>query len=177
VPLWVPLSRRIGKRRLWVASLLLSGVSFGGMFLLPFMPSLDARLWVVFVFAVFAGLAAGAGGTISPSIQGDVIDYDELQTGERKEGSYFAAWNFVYKCALGVMLMLTGFALGLAGFEPNQEQTMTVQITMVSLYGLLPLVCYLLAALMFNRFQLNEAECAQVREQLDARQHQSLAAG
>lgn len=169
VPFWIPLSRRLGKRRLWVTSLLLSGVSFGGMFALPFLDTVVARLWLIFVLAAFAGFAAGAGGTISPSIQGDVIDFDELQTGERKEGSYFAAWNFVYKCALGAMLMLTGLALSMAGFVPNVEQTMVVQLTMVGLYGLLPLTCYLLAALMFRRFALNESECADIRRQLDER--------
>ena len=33
---------------------------------------------------------------IGPSIKGDVIDYDEYLTGERKEGTYFAAANFVF---------------------------------------------------------------------------------
>jgi GPH family glycoside/pentoside/hexuronide:cation symporter len=175
VPIWLPLSRRFGKRRLWIISLLLSGVSFGGMFVLPFLDTLAGRLWLIFILAAMAGFAAGAGGTISPSIQGDVIDFDELQTGERKEGSYFAAWNFVYKCALGAMLMLTGVALSIAGFVPNAEQTMTVQLTMVGLYGLLPLACYLLAALMFRRFSLNEAECADIRRQLDERHQTSQA--
>ena len=55
--------------------------------------------------------AAGCGGTVGPSIQGDVIDYDEFLTGERKEGSYFSAWSFVQKSATGVMLLLTGFVL------------------------------------------------------------------
>ncbi|GIS70002.1 MAG: hypothetical protein CM1200mP9_08230 [Gammaproteobacteria bacterium] len=90
------------------------------------------------MLAVFAGLAAGCGGTISTSIQGDVIDYDEYVTGERKEGTYFAAWNFVYKCAMGAMLMLTGFVLQAAGFIPNEVQTMQTQIAIVSLYTLFP---------------------------------------
>jgi len=54
---------------------------------------MDLHLGLMFIMAVFAGLAAGCGG-IGPSVQGDVIDYDEHRTGERKEGSYFAAWNF-----------------------------------------------------------------------------------
>ena len=32
VPLWIPLSRRLGKIRLWMFSMLLTGFSFGGMF-------------------------------------------------------------------------------------------------------------------------------------------------
>jgi len=120
------------------------------------------------VLSIFAGLAAGAGGTIGPSVQGDVIDYDEHLTGERKEGSYFAAWNFVYKSAMGVMLALTGFVLQAAGFVPNVEQTMVVKLAIVSLYGLFPLICYVVGATLFSRFRLDEAAHAEIRSQLDA---------
>ena len=67
VPLWIPLSRRLGKIRLWMFSMLLTGFSFGGMFALAFI-DVDLRLGLMFILAVFAGLAAGCGGTIGPSV-------------------------------------------------------------------------------------------------------------
>ena len=167
VPLWIPLSRRVGKIRLWMFSMLLTGFSFGGMFALAFIDP-DLRLGLMFILAAFAGLAAGCGGTIGPSVQGDVIDYDEHRTGERKEGSYFAAWNFVYKSAFGIMLALTGFVLDLSGFVPNQPQTMTTQVWMVGLYGAFPLVCYLIGAALFSRFKLDEAAYREIRAGLDS---------
>lgn len=119
--------------------------------------------------AFFAGLANGCGGTIGPSVQGDVIDYDENLTGERKEGSYFAAWNFVQKSALGLMLLLTGFVLQWSGFIPNVPQSMTVQLSMVTLYSLFPLVCYGIGAFLFSRFKLDEKAYAEIRASLDAK--------
>lgn len=168
VPIWLPLARRFGKIALWMFSMILTGLSFGGMFVLPFISN-ETALVVMFVLAVFAGLAAGCGGTIGPSVQGDVIDYDEYQTGERKEGSYFAAWNFVYKSAFGVMLLLTGYVLEFAGFQPNQDQSMETQIAIVALYGLFPLVCYAVGAYLFSRFELDEKAYAKIRAELDAR--------
>lgn len=168
VPMWIPLSRRFGKIRLWIFSMLLTGLSFGGMFVLPFLDP-TARVWTIFVLAFFAGLAAGCGGTIGPSVQSDVIDYDEYLTGERKEGSYFAAWNFVFKSAAGVMLLLTGFVLQLSGFVPRAEQTMTTQVAIVALYGLFPLVCYLVGAFLFSRFRLDEQAHSEIREKLELR--------
>ena len=109
------------------------------------------------------------GGTVAPSIQSDVIDFDEYRTGERKEGSYFAAWSFVFKGATGVMLGLTGFVLDISGFVPNQEQTMTVKIAMLTLYGIFPLVCYLIGSWLFRRFSLDEAEHGRIRAVLDER--------
>ena len=139
------------------------------MFFLPFLDEVNSRIALIMIAAFFAGVAAGCGGTIGPSVQGDVIDYDEHETGERKEGSYFAAWNFVYKSALGVMLLMTGFVLEASGFTPNVEQTMTVKLAMVSLYGLFPLVCYTIGAILFSRFKLDESAYAEIRTALDAK--------
>ena len=168
VPMWVPLSRRFGKIRLWMFSMMLTGLSFGGMFSLPWLEP-DTRLIVIFSLAVLAGLAAGCGGTIAPSVQSDIIDYDEYMTGERKEGSYFAAFNFVHKSAIGVMILITGYVLQFSGFVPNQVQTMQVQISMVFLYGLLPLCCYSIGTYLFSRFTLDEATHEKMRHEMDAR--------
>ena len=169
VPLWIPLSRRIGKIRLWTYSMLLTGFSFGCMFFLIYLEG-NTQLYLIFLLAFTAGLAAGCGGTIGPSVQSDVIDYDELLTGERKEGAYFAAWNFVYKSAYGVMLLLTGFALQASGFVPNAEQSEVVKYTMLSLYGLLPLLCYVIGAWLFQRFELDESAHMNIRRDMSARE-------
>lgn len=169
VPLWIPLSKRVGKARLWSFSMVLTAVSFGAMFSLMFIEG-DIQLYLMVFLAFSAGLAAGCGGTIGPSVQSDVIDYDEMITGERKEGAYFAAWNFVYKSAYGVMLLLTGFALQLAGFIPNVEQSDAVKYTLLTLYGLLPFVCYLVGAWLFRSFKLDESMHADIRRDMDKQQ-------
>ena len=170
VPLWIPLSRRFGKIRLWVFSLAFTGISFGGIFIIPFLDSITDRLIVMFIGAALGGMAAGCGGAIGPSVKGDVIDYDEYLTGERKEGSYFAALNFVFKSATGIMLLVTGFVLQFSGFIPNQPQTMEVKIALISLYGLVPLVFYSLGAyLLYKKFMFGEKEHAAIKQQIQER--------
>ena len=170
VPLWIPLSRRFGKIRLWVFSLALTGISFGGIFIIPFLDSVTDRLIVMFLGAILGGMASGCGGAIGPSVKGDVIDYDEYLTGERKEGSYFAALNFVYKSATGIMLLVTGFFLQFSGFIPNQPQTMEVKIALISLYGLVPLVFYSLGSyLLYKKFKFGEKEHAAIKQQIQER--------
>ena len=177
VPFWLALSRRLGKIRAWVIGMLGTGVSFGAMMGLLLLDTVEQRLWLIFTMALTAGFSAAAGGSIGPSVQGDVIDYDELQTGERKEGSYYAAWNFIYKSALGAMLLLTGFALEAAGFVPNQVQSEVVQKTMLALYGFAPLVCYVTGALLFVRFPLTEAVHGRIRADLDGREDAQVEGG
>ena len=170
VPLWIPLSRRFGKIRLWVFSLAFTGISFGGIFIIPFLDSITDRLIVMFLGAALGGMAAGCGGAIGPSVKGDVIDYDEYLTGERKEGSYFAALNFVFKSATGIMLLVTGFVLQFSGFIPNQPQTMEVKIALISLYGLVPLVFYSLGAyLLYKKFKFGEKEHTAIKQQIQER--------
>ena len=170
VPLWIPLSRRFGKIRLWVFSLAFTGISFGGIFIIPFLDSITDRLIVMFIGAALGGMAAGCGGAIGPSVKGDVIDYDEYLTGERKEGSYFAALNFVFKSATGIMLLVTGYVLQFSGFIPNQPQTMEVKIALISLYGLVPLVFYSLGAyLLYKKFKFGEKEHAAIKQQIQER--------
>jgi GPH family glycoside/pentoside/hexuronide:cation symporter len=164
VPIWLPLSRRFGKKRLWIFSMLLTGFAFGGMF---FLETGSVRL--IYTLAFLAGTAASCGGMVGPSIQADVIDYDEHETGQRKEGAYFAAWNFVFKSASGLTLMLTGWVLQFSGFVPNVEQTETARFWMLALYSLFPLVCYVIGTALFTRFSLDEAEHRRIRAALDAR--------
>lgn len=164
VPLWLPLARRFGKKTIWTCSMIGTALSFGGMFFLT-----EGSVILISVLAFAAGTAAGAGGTIGPSVQSDVIDWDEYRTGQRKEGAYFSAWNFVFKSSFGLTLMLTGFVLQASGFVPNQAQSQSVKTAILALYSLYPLVCFLIGAALFSRFKLSESEHAKVRLALDAR--------
>ncbi|MFP8878567.1 MAG: MFS transporter [Myxococcota bacterium] len=164
VPVWLPLSRRFGKKNLWLFSMLLTGVAFGGMFFLD-----DGTVVLFYVMATLGGTAGSCGAMMGPSIQADIIDFDEFQTGQRKEGAYFAAWNFVFKTATGITLMLTGWVLQFAGFEPNVEQTDQAKFWIRALYSLFPLGCYVIGAGLFTRFSLDESAHRRIRNALDAR--------
>jgi len=164
IGMWLPLSRRFGKTRLWLCSMLLTAGAFGGMFFLE-----KDSIYLISFLAMLGGTAAGCGAMIGPSIQADVIDFDEYETGQRKEGTYFAAWNFVFKSATGITIMATLSVLDFVGFEPNVEQNEDVKFAIIALYSLAPLVCYLIGALMLNSFSLDEAEHTRIRQILDAR--------
>lgn len=57
VPLWVPLSRRIGKKSMWMFSMLLTGFGFGGLIFLE-----EGSDTLMSVMAVICGLGAGSAG-------------------------------------------------------------------------------------------------------------------
>lgn len=153
VPLWVRLAGKIGKKPVWLLSMILAGLSFGGMFFAG-----EGRVLLLIVLAAVAGAANGNGGAIGPSLLSDTIDYDAKKTGERKEGAYFAAMTFMIKLAFGVTFLLTGLILQWVAFVPNEAQTDLVKLALRSLYGLYPLLCYGVGALLFLMYRLPEEE-------------------
>jgi len=169
IPVWVRLATRYEKRHLWLGAMLASCVGFG---LMLFMAK---GTWpLMLVSATIVGLCQSCGSVLGYSIKAEIVDFDEYQTGERKEGAYFSAWNFVFKTAFGITLMLTGYVLEFAGYVPNVEQTETVKTALLSLYALYPFVCYMIGAAIFSRFSLGEEEHREIRAELDRRAGRSV---
>jgi len=163
-PLWIWLSKHFGKRNLWIFATMLSAVSFGSLYFSPEGPHL-----YVYICVFFAGIGQGAGAVLAPAIQADIIDYDELQTNERKEGSYLAVWNLVRKCAASLTVFIVGIMLQFSGFEPNVEQAEDTKYMIRAMLALMPAVFYIFGALLLFKFSFNEKEHSLVRIELDAR--------
>ena len=72
------------------------------------------------------------------------------------------------KTAFGIMIIVTGLVLQFSGFEPNVEQSESTKLAMSSLFGLFPGACYLIGAIMFLRFNLDEKAWRSIRRNLDA---------
>jgi GPH family glycoside/pentoside/hexuronide:cation symporter len=164
IPVWIRLSRSVGKRNLWIFSMSMMSIAFCGLF---FVGPGDVAL--VCALGVLAGIGGGCGQVVGPSIQADVIDFDDYRTGERKEGMYFAVWHFVRKSAHGIAAMLTGALLSAVGYEPNAEQGESARLGLRLLFGVVPGGTFALGTLLFLRFRLNEAEHVAIRRELDAR--------
>ncbi len=154
VPIWVKLALRIEKHLLWRYAMIGSAVTYGSLFFLAFIESQTVQIAYNLGCVFIAGFAASCAGTIGPSVMSDIIDYDESQSGERREGVYFAAWSFAAKSAGAVTIAFVGVALSLIGFVPNEEQTQATRIGMTAVLGLFPLVCYGVGAWLFSRYSL-----------------------
>lgn len=171
IPMWLPISRRMGKRNLWALTMGLKALAFGGLLFAPI------GLWWPLIAAVLViGACHGCGTMVGPSIQADVVDYDELHTGQRKEGAYFASWNLAFKVAGAGAIVLTGFLLQLSGFQANVVQSQTTLSTMRLLFAGAPFASYVVASLLLLRFSLNEREHGEVRAALLLRQDGQRAA-
>ncbi|NQZ98447.1 MAG: MFS transporter [Myxococcales bacterium] len=172
IPFWVRISRRFGKARCYTATLWTLGV----LYCLVYFGLRDwgfednPQLIVLSIPpAGVLGVVSACGFVVAPSIKADVIDFDEYQTNQRKEGAYLAAWSFVQKSAAALAAVLLGAVLQFVGYTPGAEQSGPTQFAIMALISFVPGIGFLVAAIVFGRFDLDEAEHARIRAELDAR--------
>jgi len=136
LPGWIMVARRTGKKAAWLASMAVNTGAFIGVF---FLGPGDAAIYGVLVF--LSGVGFGATLAIPSAIQADVIDYDELLTGERREGQYIGVWSISKKFAAAVGVGVGLSILGWVGYRPNTEQSEQVLLALRTLYALVPSLC------------------------------------
>jgi GPH family glycoside/pentoside/hexuronide:cation symporter len=164
IPVWLRLSRRVGKKHAWTTAMVIGTVGYGLSYTYP---EGTWILWIVLAFIV--GSASGCSMTLGPAIQADVIDSDELETGTRREGAFVGVWSFLDKGAVGLAIFIGMQGLERIGYEPNVEQSETVIEGMKFLYCVLPAALHLVALLIFQKFPITAEVHAQIRAKLDAR--------
>ena len=106
---------------------------------------------------------------LSHSLQADAIDFDELQTDQRKEGAYLATWSFAEKCSAALAAGLIGLTLQAAGYQPGEVQTADTRLAILVLMSLVPSACHYLGALALRGYALDEGEHAHIRATLESR--------
>ena len=162
VPVWLALSRRIGKAQAWMLAMTMASLCFLPV---PFLGEGDR--WLFLAVCVFTGIALGAELALPPSIQADVVDLDRAETGQERTGLFFALWGMATKLALalaaGIALpVLQGF-----GFDPSQEPGETGGLLALALlYAGLPIALKLAAMSLLRGFPITEASQAQLRARL-----------
>jgi GPH family glycoside/pentoside/hexuronide:cation symporter len=165
LPAWILISRRTGKKAAWLASMAINTGAFVGVF---FLGPGDAAIYGVLVF--LSGIGFGATLAIPSAIQADVIDYDELLTGERREGQYIGLWSISKKFAAAVGIGAGLAMLGMAGYRPNAEQPAAVQMTLRVLYALVPSLCNVVAIVIALAYPISSRIHADIRRAIAQRQ-------
>jgi GPH family glycoside/pentoside/hexuronide:cation symporter len=158
LPAWIKLSGRIGKKAAWLTSMAINTGAFIGVF---FLGPGDAHIYGILVF--LSGIGFGATLALPSAIQADVIDYDELRCGQRREGQYIGLWSIAKKFAAAIGVGAGLSILGVAGYTPNEAQTAQVQLTLRILYALVPSVCNILAFIIVLAYPISGRVHAQIR--------------
>lgn len=111
IPLIVKISQRLDKRRAFMIGSLAWVIVLLGISALP-----SDQVGLAYLLAALAGFGIATAYVVPWSMVPDVVEYDEIRSGQRREGSYYAFASFFQKLATGVALWGMGQALALTGY-------------------------------------------------------------
>jgi Na+/melibiose symporter-like transporter len=164
IPLWLFISRRIGKHRAIAYSLFASVSIF--LVLTPMLQP-GQGWWFVGLVAVLAAVSGGY--QVLPSgIIGDVIDYDTLRHGQVRGGIYWGVWSFAQKIAPALGIGITLPALKLLGFNPAGHSTPGGIEALKNTYCFAIVPFLLIGGVLLMRFPLDSRRHGIIRRRLDA---------
>jgi GPH family glycoside/pentoside/hexuronide:cation symporter len=165
VPLWLAISRRIGKHRAIAYSLLMAMAIFG--LAVPMLHRGQGYLFV-WIAAVLGAVSSGY-ITLPIGIIGDVIDYDTLKHRVPRGGLYWGVWSFTQKVTPAFSIALTLPMLKWLGFNPGGHNTPAAleALKYTFCYSTIPL--YVAGAILLLYFPLDARRHAIIRKRLEQR--------
>ena len=167
IPLVTWISTRVGKRRAFFIStwIAVAGYAMKWFCLTPELP------WLSLAPAPFMAFSLGGLFTLMPSMVADVVDVDELETGERREGMFGSIFWWVVKLGLSLALAGGGFLLNWTGFdvELGGSQAGSALTAMRALDAFVPALLSAVAIWVVHRYPITEESASRVRKTLEAR--------
>jgi GPH family glycoside/pentoside/hexuronide:cation symporter len=125
IPLWTWISRRFDKRRAYIGGMVFWAVVQLFIYSIP-----QGEITLVMWMAVLAGISVSTAHVMPEAIFPDVMEWDELRTGKRREGIYYGSKNFLRKLASAFATSLALQVLGWFGYQkPPADATQFTQST------------------------------------------------
>jgi len=113
---WKALSDKLGKKIVYFMGTGLWIIAQAGLFLLQ-----PGQTILLYILAILAGFGVSVAYLIPWSMVPDVIELDELQTGQRREGIFYGFMVLLQKFGLALALFVVGIVLKTAGFIESQS--------------------------------------------------------
>ncbi|MGC9396514.1 MAG: MFS transporter [Anaerolineae bacterium] len=158
IPAVVWLCRRLDKRRAFILGACAWVVVLLAIAALP-----ADQVALAYVLAALAGFGIATAYVVPWSMVPDVVEYDQVRSGQRREGSYYAFASFFQKLATGAALWGMGQALAMTGYlTPAAGAPLPVQpeaaVTAIRIFtGPIPAVLLFLGVLFAWQYPITRA--------------------
>lgn len=169
IPAWSWLTVRIGKKAVYLAGMSFWLLAQAGLFFVQ-----PGQTALVFALGFVAGFGIAVCYLIPNAMLPDTIEYDELHTGQRREGIFYGFFVFLQKCALAVGSAILGWILQLAGYVSTSGGEAVAQPDSALLairlaIGPLPALALVIGMLFAWRYPITKAKHAEILRELAAR--------
>ncbi|MCK6507311.1 MFS transporter [Myxococcota bacterium] len=161
------LGTRIGKRRAFFVTI---GISMVG-YALKWVCYDPATPWLLLLPAPLMAFGLGGLFPLMGAMVADVVDLDELQTRQRREGMYGSIFWWVVKLGMAAALAGGGLLLNATGFDValGAAQTPAALTLMRLCDAFIPVLASALAIWAVWSYPITEATAGRVRAELEAR--------
>lgn len=170
VLIWTRVSERLGKQIVYyIGAGVFVVVLIGLYFVQP------GQTTLLTFIAIVAGIGVAVCYLIPWSMLPDVVELDELETGQRREGVFYGFFVFLQKLGLSLGLFISAQVLAWAGYipaEPGQPvpvQPESVLSALRFLVGPAGAIIILLSFLAVYLYPINKQKHAEIRAQLENR--------
>ncbi len=166
IPIITAMSKKMGKKKAFIIS---QAISILGYILLWFL-FIPGKPYM-FLFALpFFSFGIGSLFTLMMSMTADVIDLDELNTGERREGIFGAIYWWMVKFGFAIAGLLTGTIMSVVGFDPNlSTQPDGAIFGLRAFYSGFPVIGTLIAIYVMWKYDLTEERANEISAELEKR--------
>jgi len=167
-PMVVWLSKRLGKQRAYVISMTWWVVI---MLIVAILPSNMGKM--IFFLAASAGLGVAAAHVLTAAIIPDVIELDELETGFRREGTFYGILVFMQKVGTAIMLALAQFIFSQTGYVPDVPQNPATILAIRITAGIFPALLLVFSLVLAWKFPIGREDHAKIRVKLAIKRSKS----
>ena len=156
----------IGKKEAGAMGMLLAGIVYLLLFFLRV-----KSIWVFLLLLFIGTLGAGLFNLITWAFITDIIDYQEVLTGKREDGTVYAIYSFARKLGQALAGGIGGFALSAIGYVSDAaSQTAIVSERIYNVAVLVPGICFLVVfVIMQFWYPLSKQEVSRNTEILQGR--------
>ena len=160
MPAWLKLTYRVGKVGAIKLAMGYTIVLQSGLFFVA-EPGNVGLFWS---YTFLAGLAFGATPTLLHSLMADLTDIDELKTGQKRAGMYFALLGTINKLggALAVGFTLTT-ADTLFDFAPGAANSQTAIDGLLLIFCFVPVAAMALTYIPLHRYPLTKEKLTEIK--------------
>jgi glycoside/pentoside/hexuronide:cation symporter, GPH family len=158
-PLWWLISKKMDKRPallIAMAVCLLGMVCF--MVLLFFREQIIGKPYFFIPFMLSAGIGIGGVLTMPHSMVADTIDKTEMETGERKDGTFFGCLTFLYKFSQAFAIILMGVFIELI---KQSSEDASLPLGLVLCIGCI--VSFIVASVVILGYKLKKSDVLEIQ--------------
>ena len=167
IPVWVRISRSIGKK--WSYNI---GMGMFAVSILVFF-FLGHRTPISFAYIIMgiAGIGFATQYVMPFSIIPDVVEYDFAEHGVRREGVFYGMWTFVSKLGQAVGIGLSGWVLAWFGYRPpvdgvRVEQTPLAELGIRLLTGPVPITFFVIGIVILSFYPITRQKYQEILDRI-----------